>query len=395
MNKTKTRTAKTKMSAKQKQKNKPLAKSQKIRYAVVGLGHIAQTAMLPAFKHAHRNSELVALITGDPVKGRELSRQYKVEHVFSYEEFDEFLALGIADAIYIALPNSMHAEIAVRAMKAGLHVLCEKPLALTLKDTLAMGNAAQKFGVKLMTAYRLHFDRANLKAAEVANSGQLGNLRYFSSNFSYRIKDPNNIRLRSDVGGGPLWDIGIYCINAIRSIFRDEPAEVFAYASKTPLKKFKEVEEGVSAILKYADGRLASFNCSFGAHDEAFYEVVGSKGSLCLDAAYEYVEPRELTIKTEKGRQKVHKYKKADQFAPELVYFSDCIVLDRKVEPSFLEGMADVKIILALYKSIETGKPVAVSSSPRLKAKRRPTMRMKMRYPGVDEPNTVHVDSPH
>lgn len=376
-------------------RNKTLSKSKKIRYAVVGLGHIAQTAMLPAFKHAQTNSELVAFITGDPVKGKELSRKYKVEHVFGYEEFEEFLALGLADAIYIALPNSMHAEIAVRAMKAGLHALCEKPLALTLKDTLAMGNAAKKYGVKLMTAYRLHFDRANLKAAEVATSGQLGNLRYFSSNFSYKIKDSNNIRLQADVGGGPLWDIGIYCVNAIRNVFRDEPSEVFAYASKTSLKKFKEVEEGVSAILKFADGRLASFNCSFGAHDEASYEVVGTKGSLCLESAYEYVEARELTIETEKDGKKVHKYKKADQFAPELVYFSDCIAHDRKVEPSFIEGMADVKIILALYKSIETGKPVAVSSSPRVNAKRRPTMRMKMRYPGVAEPDTVHVDSPH
>src|SRR5918999_3847535 len=141
------------------QQNK--TKNRKIRYAVVGLGHIAQVAVLPAFKHARRNSELAALVSDDPEKLRTLSKRYDVEQTFSYAEYDSCLRSGGIDAVYIALPNHLHADYTIRAAKTGIHVLCEKPMAVTEKQCRAMIRAAQTNNIKLMVAYRLHFEEAN------------------------------------------------------------------------------------------------------------------------------------------------------------------------------------------------------------------------------------------
>ena len=171
-----------------------------VRYAVVGLGHIAQVAVLPAFGNARRNSKLAALVSGDPVKREQLSRQYKVDKACSYEQYDEMLKSGDVDAVYIALPNSLHCEYAVRAAQAGVHVLVEKPMALTEEECERMARAARDAHVKLMVAYRLHFERANLEAIEVARSGRIGEPRLFNSTFTMHVV-PGTIRVKSALGG--------------------------------------------------------------------------------------------------------------------------------------------------------------------------------------------------
>src|SRR5688500_591445 len=143
-----------------------------VRYAVVGLGHIAQVAMLPAFAHARRNSKLVALVSDDARKRRELARRYRVAATYSYDEFEE--CLEQVDAVYIALPNSMHAEYTIRAARAGVHVLCEKPMAVTARECERMIAAARDHRVKLMIAYRLHFEEINLGAIELVRRGRSG-----------------------------------------------------------------------------------------------------------------------------------------------------------------------------------------------------------------------------
>ena len=164
-----------------------------IRYAVVGLGHIAQVAVLPAFKHAEHTS-LTALVSGDAIKRKKLGRKYKVPHVYSYDEFGECLASDEVDAVYIALPNSMHCKYAVKAAEAGKHILCEKPMAVTEDECRRMLAAVEAHGVKLMIAYRLHFEEANLKALEMVQQGEIGEPRFFTSDFSMQVKD-GNIRL--------------------------------------------------------------------------------------------------------------------------------------------------------------------------------------------------------
>ena len=146
-----------------------------------------------------------------------------------------------------------------------------------------MIRAAEKNQTKLMVAYRLHFDKANLRAVELVRSGKLGHPRIFNSTFTLQVKS-NNIRLEKDFGGGPLWDIGIYCINAARYLFRCEPEDVFAFGASSRDPRFREVEESVDAILRFPESCLASFSCSFGASDVSAYELVGSKGSLRASA---------------------------------------------------------------------------------------------------------------
>ena len=133
----------------------PASRPGPIRYAVVGLGHIAQVAMLPAFAHARRNSRLTALVSGNPKKRRIVGRKYRVDQTYSYDEYEA--CLENVDAVYIALPNSMHAEYTIRAARAGVHVLCEKPMAVTADECQLMLDACREHRVKLMIAYRLHF----------------------------------------------------------------------------------------------------------------------------------------------------------------------------------------------------------------------------------------------
>src|SRR5204863_3399623 len=167
-------------------------------------GHIAQVAVLPAFVHARRNSRLTAIVSGDRTKRREIAKRYRLDRAFGYDEFDE--CLQSVDAVYIALPNSMHADYTIRAARAGVHVLCEKPLAISVRECEEMVEAAEKHRVRLMTAYRLHFEKANLAALEAAKSGKLGDLRAFSSTFSMQVRK-DNIRTKRRLGGGPLFDL--------------------------------------------------------------------------------------------------------------------------------------------------------------------------------------------
>jgi len=361
-----------------------------IRYAVIGLGHIAQAAVLPAFKHAKRNSILAALVSGDQAKLKQLGRRYGVQRLCGYDDVDELFASGEIDAVYIALPNDMHKEYTVRAARAGLHVLCEKPMAVTARECEEMIRATRKAGVKLMTAYRLHFEKANLEAAQLARTGKLGELRFFSSDFSMQVRD-HNIRLNpSQAGGGPLYDIGVYCINAARYCFSEDPVEVWATATRSADRRFRAVDETVSAVMRFKDERLASFTCSFGAADRSTYTIAGTRGTLTLDPAYEYAEGLAYQMKLgERARKK--KFAKSDQFAPELLYFSDCIVRDRDPEPSGKEGLADVRVIEGMLRSISSGRWVRIRVDQR---KRRPTLRQEIRRPAVKrEPKLVDAQS--
>jgi len=355
-----------------------------VRYAVVGLGHIAQIAILPAFAQAQQNSTLAALVSDDPEKLRKLSRRYGINRVCSYDDADELFESGEIDAVYITLPNSMHREYTERAARAGLHVLCEKPMAVTAEDCERMIEITRENAVKLMIAYRLHFERANLEAVEMAHSGTLGDLRFFSSNFSMQVA-PENFRSSRKLGGGPLYDIGIYCINAARAAFAAEPIRVLATAVTRRDQRFKEIPETVSVVMKFPQERVASFTCSFGGADRSAYEIVGTKGSITLDPAYEYAQGVEYTLRLGKRKREKH-YEKSDQFAPELIYFSNCILNDREPEPSGEEGIADIRVIEALNRSIETGKWVSPELSQR---RRRPTLRQEIRRPGIQPPPLV------
>jgi predicted dehydrogenase len=357
-----------------------------VRYAVVGLGHIAQVAVLPAFAHARRNSKLVAVVSDDRTKKREITRRYRLDHAFSYAQFED--CLNEVDAVYIALPNSMHAEYTVRAAKAGVHVLCEKPMAVTVQECQRMIAACRRTRVKLMIAYRLHFEALNISAMEAARGGQLGQLKFFASSFSMTVRR-GDIRTKRAYGGGTLYDIGVYCINAARNLFRAEPTEVSALSINSGLKSLAEIDETTAATLRFGDDQVATFITSFNASDVAAYRIVGTKGHLHADPAYEYAEGLEYRL-TIDGKTRTKSIARRDQFAPELLYFSDCILKDTQPEPSGEEGLQDVRIVEALYESARRQRPVKI---PRFEKHVRPTSRQRISRPGVKKPPLVKVQS--
>jgi len=357
-----------------------------VRYAVVGLGHIAQVAVLPAFAHARRNSKLVAVVSDDRTKRRELTRRYRLEHAFSYEQFES--CLREVDAVYIALPNSMHAEYTVRAAKAGVHVLCEKPMAVTVRECQQMIAACRQARVKLMIAYRLHFETVNLSAMDLARRGDLGDLKFFTSSFSMTVRR-GDIRTKRAYGGGTLYDIGVYCINAARNLFRAEPTEVSAVSINSGLKSLADIDETTAATLRFGDERVATFVTSFNAADVGAYRIVGTKGHIHVDPAYEYAEGLEYTVSID-GKERTKRAPKRDQFAPELLYFSDCILRDTQPEPSGEEGLQDVRIVEALYESARKQRPVRIRPFQKTV---RPTARQRISRPGVRKPALIKVQS--
>ncbi|MEP0914653.1 Gfo/Idh/MocA family oxidoreductase [Leptolyngbya sp. GB1-A1] len=362
----------------------------KIRYAIVGLGWFAQQAAMPAFSQSE-NSELVALVSDDPTKLQELGQKYNVQHTYSYEQYEECLTSGAVDAVYIALPNHLHREYTVRAAEQGIHVLCEKPMAVTAEECEEMISTCESKNVKLMIAYRLHLEPANLEAIEVVQSGQIGEPRIFNSVFTQQVTDESNIRLQHETGGGTLDDIGIYCINAARYLFQDEPTEVFAFAANRGEKRFSEVEEMVTAILRFSNERLATFTVSFGAASVSTYQVVGTKGDLRLDPAYSWNGELKhyLTIN---GETQERSFPDHSQLAAEFTYFSNCILQDSQPEPSGQEGLNDVRIIRSLYQSIKTGQPVKIA---RLDEHQRPTVDQAIASPpNPEQPDLVNAATP-
>jgi glucose-fructose oxidoreductase len=365
-----------------------MAGSPLVRYAVVGQGYISQAAVLPAFRHARGNSRLVALVSGDDMKRRELGRRYNVA-TYSYDEYDTCLASGDVDAVYIALPNTMHREYTVRAARRGVHVLCEKPLATTEAECRAMIDTCRRHGVKLMTAYRLHFERATLRALSDVKSGAIGEPRLFVSSFTMNVKPPN-IRLERAMGGGTLYDIGIYCVNASRHLFGAEPVEVACLTTNDPARG-GDVEESACATLRFPNDRLATFCTSFGTADTSEYRVIGTAGTLRVEPAYDLAQGLALHFERD-ARKRTVRFGKRDQFAPELLHFSDCVLHGRDPEPSGEEGLADVRVIRALYESALRGKPVRLQAK-RQKAK--PSMRRERTRPPVRMPRMVHASPPH
>lgn len=367
---------------------KDTSESKKIRYAVVGLGWIAQETILPAFDGA-KNSELCAFITDDADKAEALGERYDVSEIFDYEKYDDFLRTGRVDAVYITLPNHLHKDYAVRAAQAGIHVLCEKPMANTVEECEEMIRAAEENKIKLMIAYRLHFEPANLKAIEVAQSGELGELRIFSSVFSQQVPE-GNVRLKKSAGGGPLMDTGVYPINASRYLFREEPIEVMAVGANSGDPRFSEIHEMVAAVLRYPAEKLAVLTCSFGAAAADAYQVVGTKGEMWLEPAFDYHMQSKMRLKIG-DKEKETKFDKVDQFGGEIEYFSRCILQDQAPEPSGQEGLADLRIVQALLESARSGKTVQLGP---FEKRARPGEEQKMeKRPVKPETDLVHAQS--
>jgi len=364
------------------------SRKEPIRFAVVGLGNFAQTAILPAFANAKDKAVLRALVTGDEEKAETLSSKYEAP-AYHYDDYEELLASGEIDAVYIAVPNSEHRRFALPAAEAKVHVLCEKPLAYSVEDAMAIVSVCEKQNVKLMTAYRLHLEEANLSAIEVTHSGQIGTARLFTAVHTMQI-EPDNVRVDLSLGGGPLEDIGIYCLNAARYIFRAEPEEVFAFAVRGTDERFKEVPESVAVTLRFPENRLATFLCGFGETKASEYQVIGTEGMLTMKSAFTWNGDIEQTV-SQKEKSKTKTFKHRDQVAAELVYFSDCIRENKEPEPSGWEGFLDVRIIDALRNSYHSNRMIRL---PLLQKRERPDLGQSIERGPKKKPEPVKAPPP-
>lgn len=325
----------------------------KIRYGVVGAGWIAQEAFMPAVPKTE-NSSVTAIVSGSADRAQGLADRYRIGHVFSYEEYDRLLSSDLVDALYIALPNEMHAEFASRALRAGKHVLVEKPLAISEAECQSIIDAANEGKAFLLTAYRLHNEPGTVDVIERVRSGEIGDPRVFSAVFTSVIGNDNH-RLSASHWGGPLQDVGVYCLNMARHVFGDEPIAVSAIASHgDDDARFREVPESIAAILQFPKGRIAQFIVSFNASDVDRYTVAGTKGSLKADPGFRFETPNRLTLEAD-GKIVPRNYPKVDQFAGMVAYFSDCILTGTLPHVGTAEGLADVRVLRAIERAAATG----------------------------------------
>jgi glucose-fructose oxidoreductase len=358
-----------------------------VRYAVVGAGWFAQEAVLPAFRNA-TVSRLAAIVSGDPTKRAELAKRYDVPAV-PYSEFERVLSGGEVDAVYVATPNTEHEEPTLAAARYGVHVLCEKPLAESAAAAGRMVAACDVAGVRLMTAYRLHFEKANLTAVEHVRRGKLGTPRLISTTYTQTVVE-GNVRLDPARGGHPLLDLGVYCVNAARYLFRDDPIEVTGYEVGRKGAKDGRVPDLVGAVLKFPADRLAVLACGFAQAKVSHCRIVGTGGELELNPAFSYTGKKTLSLTIDDDTRKTM-FPSTDQVAPEIEYFSTCLLEGRAPEPDGWEGLADLRVIDAIRTSARDGRAVPVQPGPE---KPWPDLRQHREKPPVETPELVHAAPP-
>ena len=366
--------------------------SNKVRYAIVGLGDISQEDLMPSVEHTG-NSEITALITADPKKAGQLSAKYpSVKETYDYEQFDQALNSGVFDAIYLGTPNWRHAEFIIPALRAGIHVLTEKPLEVSTALCKQIIEESKSSRAKLMVAYRLHFEPATLNTIELIRSGKLGKIHTFSSNFAQPL-DPTNHRAHNGELAGPILDMGPYPVNAARYIFEDEPIEVVsAYGMQHPESGFdNDFAHTVVAVLKFPGERVAQFNVSYFGGPVNSFTAIGPLGSVTLDPAYVFGKPLVQTVAIGQDSSKTE-FKNTDHFGGELKYFSNCILQDLEPEPDAEEGYADVRVLEAIIQAIKIGGSVKLE--PFERQKRIDTGLQKIELSAVPTPELVNVKNP-
>lgn len=344
----------------------PSPTSRKIGYCIVGLGRISMNEFMPGVTISN-SSKIVALVSGHRDKAERIAAQYSVPRnaIYNYENYDDIRNNPAIDAVYIALPNGMHAEYTIRAAKAAKHVLCEKPMANSVKECEQMIAACRQADRKLMIAYRCQYEPTNLKAIELLRQGYAGKLEIVTSANGFNIR-PGEWRLNKKMsGGGPLVDVGIYSIQAARYLTGEEPTVVQGFSSVVDHDcRFNEVEENLVWSFRFPSGVLANCVTSYGtSFIGGSVRVIGSEGMLELDPAFGY-QGLHLSGKAQGKPPLDIQFNNPSprQFATEADYFSNCILQNKEPKTNGEEGLRDERIITAIYKSCAEGRPVKLTS---------------------------------
>jgi predicted dehydrogenase len=333
----------------------------KLGFALVGIGRLTIGQLLPAFASC-KSCRPVALVSGHADKARHFAQQYGIKEssIYNYQNYDNLKDNPEVDIVYVVLPNSMHAEYTIRAAKAGKHVLCEKPMATSSEDCRQMIDACKAAGKKLMIAYRLHYEPYNQKAIQICREKTYGNLKLIQAEFGFNMPDGTWRTDKKLAGGGPLPDVGVYCINATRYLSGADPIEVCAQLCQPKDDpRFQSVEESAVWWTRFPGEVLATCQTSYGTSLGSRYRFTTRDAQVTLDPAYNY---HGITMAVrDKGKQELVKLPDVDQFAAEMDDFAQCVMNDKESRTPGAEGLADVKVLEAIYKSAsDGGKPVKV-----------------------------------
>ncbi len=329
------------------------SEGRKLRWCIVALGRISMGQFMPGLALS-KTGEITALVSGHRGKAEQQAALYNVPSsaIYSYENFYQIRHNKEIDAVYIALPNSMHAEYTIRAARAGKHVLCEKPMATSLADCHAMIEACRRANVKLMIAYRCQYHPSHLKAIELIRTGAVGQVLTIESAFGFDIR-PGEWRLnRKMAGGGPLVDVGIYCLNASRYLTGENPAEIKAYASVIDHDgRFTQVEENDGWTMKFPSGIVSSCSTTYGGLMDGYFRVFASKGWIHMDG-FNY-DGMHLTAQLASGEKidQPDPIRAPGQFTLEADYFAGCVWNDREPKTGGAEGLRDMTAISRIYES--------------------------------------------
>lgn len=335
----------------------------KIGYAIVGLGYYATRQIMPNFAGCE-HSRIVALVSGTPAKLDQYGAEYNIPktHRYSYADYDRIRDNPDIDAVYVVLPNSMHAEYSIRAAKAGKHVMCEKPMAVSVAECQAMIAACRAAGKKLMIGYRSRFEPYNRLAIELARGGHVGPTRMITADHGFPIK-PNQWRLDKPLsGGGSMMDIGIYSLNAARYLSGEDPIEVSAVESTDKSDpRFKTVEDRISFLLRFPSGIQANCISSYSsAHN--MYRVTGTEGWIDMEPATPYSGQAMRIRKNGEVAPRVLPAPAKNQFAGQLDHLAECIINNTTPIVAGEEGLADLRVIEAIYRSAAEGRSVKLGA---------------------------------
>ncbi len=333
----------------------------KLGYAIVGLGSYGLDVIIPQFANC-THSRLAAVVSGDPVKAKRVAAEHSLpaSAIYSYASFDSIRNNPDVDIVYVCLPNALHAEYTIRAAKAGKHVMCEKPMAVSVAECEAMIAACKTANRKLMIGYRCHFEAYNLEAMRLAHTGAAGKIRYVRSEHGFVQRDPAKWRLKRALsGGGSLMDMGIYSLQAARYMTGEEPIAVTAREStdrRDP--RFTEVEDMIDWTLEFPSGAIAGCQSMYSANQNRIL-LMGDAGRVELEPATRYEgnqmwvgkDGRERAITPPPGPGKT-------QFADQLDHLAECVRTGREPIVPGEEGLRDMRIVEAIYRSAREGRTI-------------------------------------
>jgi len=327
------------------------ASDKKVGIALLGLGYYAEHKLAVGLEET-KNCYLAGIVTGTPSKAEKWKKKYSLadKNIYNYENFDKIVNNPDIQAVYVVTPNSLHKEFVIRAAKAGKHVLCEKPMAMSSAECQEMIDACKKANVKLYVGYRLHFEPYTKEAMRFGQKKLFGKIKVVESSMGFTMGDPTQWRLKKAMaGGGAMMDVGIYAIQGARYSTGLEPISVTAQEYKTDPIKFKEVDETIFWQMEFPDGIVSNSMTSYSCPMERLY-IAEENGWLEMKPAFSYgpIEGR-----THEGPINLPKTNHQAVMMDEMALG----ILENKPNTATgEEGKRDMKIIEAIYRAVQSGK---------------------------------------